>query len=101
MQRGAASGFSAWRPTFRVHLVRSMSSRIGKRRAVVTGAAGGIGKAVAQRLLAEGVDVMAVDIDPKRLEGAAAAGCGIHVADLSDPVQREALSAPLPTTSQG
>ena len=55
--------FYAWRPTFRRALVRSMGSRNGKRRAVVTGAAGGIGKAVAQRLLAEGVDVLAVDID--------------------------------------
>ena len=42
-----------------------MGSRNGKRRAVVTGAAGGIGKAVAQRLLAEGVEVLAVDIDAR------------------------------------
>ena len=47
-----------------------MGSRNGKRRAVVTGAASGIGKAVAQRLLAEGVDVLAVDIDAERLQGA-------------------------------
>jgi NAD(P)-dependent dehydrogenase (short-subunit alcohol dehydrogenase family) len=69
-----------------------MDSRNGKRRAVVTGAAGGIGKAVAQRLLAEGVEVLAVDIDAERLEGAAAAGCRTHAADLSDPGQRDALS---------
>jgi NAD(P)-dependent dehydrogenase (short-subunit alcohol dehydrogenase family) len=69
-----------------------MGSRNGKRRAVVTGAAGGIGKAVAQRLVAEGVDVLAVDIDAARLESVAGEGCAIYVADLSDPGQRQALS---------
>jgi len=69
-----------------------MGSRNGKRRAVVTGAAGGIGKAVAKRLVAEGVDVLAVDIDAGRLQSIAAEGCAIYVADLSDPEQRQSLS---------
>src|SRR5258708_20269166 len=74
-----------------------MGSRNGKRRAVVTGAAGGIGKAVAQRLVAEGVDVLAVDIDAGRLQRIAGEGCATYVADLSDPAQRQSLS----TASEG
>ena len=69
-----------------------MGFRNGKRRAVVTGAAGGIGKAVARRLVTEGVDVLAVDIDAGRLQSVVAEGCEIHVADLSDPSQRQSLS---------
>ena len=46
----------------------------GKRRAVVTGAASGIGNAVVRRLVREGVAVLAVDIDARRLEETAAEG---------------------------
>jgi NAD(P)-dependent dehydrogenase (short-subunit alcohol dehydrogenase family) len=52
------------------------------KRAVVTGAASGIGQAVAERLLREGVDVLAVDIDDARLEPVRAAGAETLVADL-------------------
>ena len=52
------------------------------KRAVVTGAASGIGEAVVHRLLAEGADVLAVDVDAARLEGVAAAGASTLVADL-------------------
>jgi NAD(P)-dependent dehydrogenase (short-subunit alcohol dehydrogenase family) len=69
-----------------------MGSPGDKRRAVVTGAARGIGKAVVRRLLDENVDVLAVDIDRTRLESVAGDGCEIRVADLSDPAQRQALS---------
>ena len=69
-----------------------MKTRHGKKRAVVTGAARGIGRAVAQRLLAEDVEVLAVDIDENRLRDIAADGCFTRVVDLSDPSQREALS---------
>jgi NAD(P)-dependent dehydrogenase (short-subunit alcohol dehydrogenase family) len=40
------------------------------KRAVVTGAASGIGEAVARRLLAEGIDVLAVDRAEARVDGA-------------------------------
>jgi NAD(P)-dependent dehydrogenase (short-subunit alcohol dehydrogenase family) len=69
-----------------------MGSRNGKRRAVVTGAAGGIGKAVTHRLIAEGIEVLAVDTNADRLASVGADGCAIHVADLSDPGERHALS---------
>lgn len=67
-----------------------MGSRISGRRAVVTGAARGIGKAVASRLSAEGIDVLAVDIDEQRLS--AAGDSRTHVADLADQTARERLA---------
>jgi len=63
-----------------------------RRKAIVTGAASGIGRAVAQRLSGEGVDVIAVDIEAERLAELKARGCEVHVADLADPVQRERLA---------
>jgi NAD(P)-dependent dehydrogenase (short-subunit alcohol dehydrogenase family) len=73
-------------------LVRSMKSGNGKKRAVVTGAARGIGKAVARRLAAEKVEVLAVDIDESRLSDLAGDGCSTRVVDLSDPSQRQSLA---------
>jgi 3-oxoacyl-[acyl-carrier protein] reductase len=55
------------------------------RKALVTGAASGIGAAVAQRLQQEGVQVFATDIHP---------GEGIAVADLTDADDVERLSPP-------
>jgi NAD(P)-dependent dehydrogenase (short-subunit alcohol dehydrogenase family) len=52
------------------------------KRAVVTGAASGIGQAVAHRLLREGMAVVAVDIDEAGLEPVRAAGAEALVADL-------------------
>ena len=63
-----------------------------QRKAVVTGAAGGIGRAATERLVREGVDVLAVDVDGQRLEHVAALGCRIFVADLADQAQRAKLA---------
>jgi NAD(P)-dependent dehydrogenase (short-subunit alcohol dehydrogenase family) len=63
-----------------------------QRRGIVTGAASGIGRAVARRLLAEGVEVVAVDIAADRLEPLAAEGCTIVVADLTDAAARARLA---------
>ena len=59
----------------------------------MTGAAGGIGRAVTERLLHERVDVLAVDVDRTRLKDIAALGCDVFVADLADDEQRTKLAA--------
>jgi NAD(P)-dependent dehydrogenase (short-subunit alcohol dehydrogenase family) len=69
-----------------------MSSAERIRRAVVTGAGSGIGRAVVRRLLGEGVRVLAVDIDAAKLAQAANDNCETLVADLSDPAQRMRLA---------
>lgn len=63
------------------------------KRAVVTGAASGIGQAVASRLLREGVAVIAVDRDAAGLEAVVAAGATAFVGDLTDPADRDRLVA--------
>ena len=55
------------------------------RRAVVTGAASGIGAAVVERLLAEGAEVLAVDISEGGMAPLRAAGAEIIVASVADP----------------
>ncbi len=64
-----------------------------QRKAIVTGAASGIGRAAAERLIEEGVNVLAVDIDRERLQNVASRGCDVFVADLADPAQRAKLAA--------
>lgn len=66
--------------------------RVG-RRGVVTGAGSGIGRAVTERLLREGVSVLAVDIAADRLKERAAAGCETLAVDLADPAGRDKLAA--------
>jgi len=68
-----------------------MSAPTAPRRAVVTGAASGIGLAAARRLRREGAEVLAVDINREGLAEAAAAGCDILAADLAEPAERDGL----------
>ncbi len=63
------------------------------RLAVVTGAASGIGQAVARRLLAEGARVIAVDINEAGLAPIVSAGATPLVADLSEPADRARVIA--------
>src|SRR5262245_59421583 len=56
-------------------------------RAVVTGAASGIGRATAERLLLEGVEVIAVDLRETDVEGAQP-----YLCDVGDPDARERLA---------
>ncbi len=52
---------------------------------VVTGAAGGLGRAISTRLIADGLHVEGLDIDAAGLASMSGAGfCG-HVVDLTDP----------------
>lgn len=69
-----------------------MSSSSRSRRGVVTGAASGIGKAVAQRMVREGVEVIGVDIDADKLAGIAGPRCRALTLDLTDPTAREQLA---------
>lgn len=61
--------------------------------AVVTGAARGIGQAVARRLLREGVGVLAVDLDGEGLRVIEAEGARTLVANVAEPEGREAIVA--------
>jgi NAD(P)-dependent dehydrogenase (short-subunit alcohol dehydrogenase family) len=58
------------------------------RRGVVTGAGSGIGRAVVHRLLREGVDVLAVDVNGDNLAALKGAHCQTLAADLTDPAMR-------------
>ena len=59
--------------------------------AVVTGAASGIGQAVALRLLREGADVLAADVNEAGLEQVVAAGARPWVGNLADDADRDRL----------
>ena len=64
-----------------------MTTSTSRRTAIVTGAAGGVGKATAERLLSDGATVIAVDCDEDRLEVTVKelgpGVCAVH-ADVAD-----------------
>jgi NAD(P)-dependent dehydrogenase (short-subunit alcohol dehydrogenase family) len=63
------------------------------RQAIVTGAAQGIGLAVARRLLREGASVLAVDVNAEGLRAIAAEGATTLTADVSKAADRERVIA--------
>jgi NAD(P)-dependent dehydrogenase (short-subunit alcohol dehydrogenase family) len=63
------------------------------KRAIVTGAASGIGQAVARRLLAEGAAVIAADLNEDGLGPVVEAGATPFVGDLSRAAHRDRLVA--------
>jgi 3-oxoacyl-[acyl-carrier protein] reductase len=67
----------------------------GKGVAVVTGAAGALGRAVALRYRGRGRAVLAIDREPAGLEALLAAGAETAAADLADPAAIEAALARL------
>ena len=61
-----------------------MAEGLQGRRCLVTGAARGIGRRIAQRLVAEGMQVTLLDIDPAVVEVARSLGSSSAVVDLAD-----------------
>jgi NAD(P)-dependent dehydrogenase (short-subunit alcohol dehydrogenase family) len=74
-------------------VLETIAGTSGRRRAVVTGAASGIGQAVALGLLRDGAQVVAVDRDEQGLAQVADAGATLLVADLPRPQDRERVAA--------
>jgi NAD(P)-dependent dehydrogenase (short-subunit alcohol dehydrogenase family) len=61
-------------------------------RGVVTGAGGGIGKAVVRRLLRDGVRVLAVDLKSEGLAAIVGDACETLVGDVTDPAVRAEIA---------
>jgi len=71
-----------------------VSGRLAGKRAIITGAAQGIGKAIAKAFVAEGADLILADIDEARLaETAAELGQEALVCDLSRKAEIDRLFA--------
>ena len=66
-------------------------NRLDGKRAIVTGAGQGIGRAAAELFAAEGAEVLALDRNGDALAGLA--GCTPHVIDLTDPQAIAAFGA--------
>ncbi|SFP96435.1 SDR family NAD(P)-dependent oxidoreductase [Tranquillimonas alkanivorans] len=64
-----------------------------KRIAAVTGAAGGMGRAIVARLVQDGMAVAGLDIDAEGLEGMAATHGGAFLACPTDLMQADAIAA--------
>jgi NAD(P)-dependent dehydrogenase (short-subunit alcohol dehydrogenase family) len=62
------------------------------KRAVVTGAASGIGYAVVERLLQEGASVLAVDVNEAGMAPLTQAGAESFVASVADPADRDRIA---------
>lgn len=69
-----------------------LARRLGGKRVVVTAAAQGIGRAIAERLAAEGAQVLALDLNAARLADIAGPAITTRVIDATDPA---ALAAAL------
>lgn len=61
--------------------------------AVVTGAAGGLGRAICAQLIADGLHVVGLDINAQGLDSMASAQFSGHVVDLTDPSAISAIFA--------
>jgi NAD(P)-dependent dehydrogenase (short-subunit alcohol dehydrogenase family) len=72
--------------------VRIAAMSASSQRAIVTGAASGIGRATARRLATEGIDVLAVDVAAGGLGELANEGIGTKVVDISDPAAQKRLA---------
>ena len=71
-----------------------MADGLRGRRCLVTGAAGGIGRRIAERLIEEGMRAALLDVDPAVEDVAGSLGATGLVVDLSDAAQiRRALAA--------
>ncbi|MDY7105474.1 MAG: SDR family oxidoreductase [Actinomycetota bacterium] len=76
--------------------------RFEKARIVITGGTGGIGLATAERLVAEGADVLVTGRDPERLAGVGArAGITAVANDAADPDAADALRDAVEVTFGG
>jgi NAD(P)-dependent dehydrogenase (short-subunit alcohol dehydrogenase family) len=72
-------------------MMQEVDMRQSRKRAVVTGAASGIGQAVAHRLIREGMDVLAVDMNEAGLASVVAAGATPFVGNLTTEADRDRL----------
>ncbi|MCS6780716.1 MAG: SDR family oxidoreductase [Geminicoccaceae bacterium] len=68
-----------------------MAGRLAGKKALVTAAGQGIGRAIATLFAAEGAEVLATDVDPAKLEGLA--GCRTEKLDVLDAAAIERLVA--------
>ncbi len=87
-----AASDSVWQ-TIPAGRQRAMSSILHGQRVLITGAASGLGRALAQQLAALGTELLLLDVDQARLDAAAAAlidtGANVraYVCDVSDHAQ--------------